>query len=279
MLKHRSFFFNITHSTLIAYGVAAILLICLADPKKIYIHRLDCLQDWGSYPMDVESGKASFHPKDMRFAIRYYYLMTRFLPAEHGAYGMIGYGLSALGDDWGALRYYLEARAHGPKSFWYDYDLGVIYYRLGNLEKAKACFQLITNIGSNDLLSFAVPYSLYKVSAVQRQMLLDMAGQFAEQIRERSWWMLVRIELEKGRYAEARSVVSAAQADPSIKGKTGFIILDRTIGLALDQPSTQSEDFLTQVVHDKNLFPELLTKLVVHPWVHVIPPRKEVLFQ
>ncbi len=106
------------------------------------------------YLIDLALGKAAYNPAPVKQYLRYYQKVVENMPSQSGAYIVMGFCYSYLGD-WGkALGSIESAVAMNPNVILYQYDLGVVHYKLGHYEEAKEIFKRVISSDTNPAKSF-----------------------------------------------------------------------------------------------------------------------------
>ncbi|GEM_PF-2571054 len=294
----------------ITYGVAIVFLFVLADYKHACTKRLDMLVQWGDYPMLYDKKSAIFSEVGLRKAIHYYKILAEGFPSLDQPHGMVGYCYWVLGDKNLAIKYYQEAKKRRPDGFWYDYNLGVLRYDLGDKEEALVFFKNIVEYDSRKFMEAALPASLSKLSRLEQKNFYKMALDFAEQIRDLSWRNIIKINFDRQQYEEVINMALAVKRDPFWEDKMGVLLYAGAAAYmagqfeialvffttALEQQPDQiwarkffilakrrleevevpnDKDVLKQFLGDPVLFPAAIGKVVLHPWSYDIFPGKE----
>lgn len=151
--------YSLIHSSVIYYIVAALILWGTCDPLKARLNRLNYLKDAASYPVHYMDGNASFDKRQLYYARYYYENLLRLIPfyEKQGvlnaavtlsrALAMIGICQFYLGHYPQAIAYMEKAARQEPRQFWFQYDLGLMYFKMGH--DGQALDQ------ARDLLSFS----------------------------------------------------------------------------------------------------------------------------
>jgi tetratricopeptide (TPR) repeat protein len=240
--------------------------------------------------------------------VRYFKLESLFLPLNAQPLTMAGYCYASLGDTTNALKYFLLARNKSPGHFWIDHDLGLLYYRAKDLDRAYAAFQRVIQRDMPSLFEAAVLSPMTRTPASQRKVLVAVATDFAVQLKGKSYQMKVMIDFERQLYPQAMTTALAAVEDPLIQNKSLFLLyagaaayragyFEQAVQLgrfALDKDKrnewakallilsvaslsgSMAEDavFFERFTGDPGLFPRN-TAVVLHPWAAYILPGKE----
>jgi len=158
-------------STIIYYLIAGFIIFFSMDVKKVKVNRLNYLKDSASFPVSYLEGRSSFDERQFRYARRYYQTLIDLVPVYeksgmvHGptalsrAYAMIALCDYYLGKNEEAITLLQKAIQIEPKHFWLNYNLGVIYFKLGNYETALSYLKEYLSLNKEKLaLSMQLDY-------------------------------------------------------------------------------------------------------------------------
>ncbi len=301
---------NILSRSIVIYAVAAVILFGIVDHKKVTMDRLNAVLVWGDYPAQLESGQAPYDERSLRFAVRYYKLVADILPQSDQPYATIGYCYARLGEYARAVKYYKQALSKNKDHFWLEYDLGMLYDQTKNLSRAYDTFQNITGRDIQSLVKSSALSGLSRMPIENRRLLLAKAGDFSVDLREKSFQMMVKVDLEGKNYSRALSTALSAARDPAVRDKGLFLLYagaaaygagqaqesvgfcrimaspeggrrqwsERILARTMERLKGQSPDdgdLWQQFLSDPKVFPQAGAGVVMHPWAFYIQPGKE----
>jgi tetratricopeptide (TPR) repeat protein len=273
-MRFRERLSNILSKTIVIYAVAAGILFAIGNQEQATIERLDALAKWGDYPAKLERDAARYNEQELYFAIRYYKFVRNFLPDSGQPYAVIGYCYARLGKYEQAIKYYKQALDRNNTHFWLDYNLGMLYYQVGDHSRAYASFQRITIRNINALKEASILVPLFKIADEKGRELSGIAHYFTHDLREKSFQMLVRINLEQEHYLEAAETALAAANDPLTLNKDLFLLYARTAAYGTKEDKNAAVSFPIPALAGLKV-----NKVVVlHPWAFYIQPGKESSF-
>ncbi|MBF0595108.1 MAG: tetratricopeptide repeat protein [Candidatus Omnitrophica bacterium] len=201
---------TVLSTSLAVYGLAAVVLLGAVNYKSTIVERLNAVLEWGDYPALLDAGKLGFSERSLRMAVRYYKLAAEVQPRSAQPFAMIGYCYARLGDEARAVKYYREALARNGNYFWCEYNLGMLYVRMKDLDRAVSAFQQVVSQDRDSAMKAAVLAPLSRMPAGQRQALFARAAEFAGVIRERSYRMIVIINMTRQQGTQAPELPEAA---------------------------------------------------------------------
>lgn len=93
---------------------------------------------------------------------RTYYLgLVNLMENKPGAHGILAFCYHRLGQDKKAIESYKKAIGMFQHYFWFNYNLGLIYYEMGNYKLASDSFKQALNVAVNDNLMFITTSKTY----------------------------------------------------------------------------------------------------------------------
>ena len=131
-------------TTIIYYFMAGLLLFFSIDVPKVKVNRLNCLGGFASYPVKYLGHTAPFQERQFRYTRKYYQTLINLIPRYEKSglvngpvtlsrtYAMIALCDYYLGRNKEAVELFKKALTIEPRHFWFSYNLGVIYFRLGD---------------------------------------------------------------------------------------------------------------------------------------------------
>ena len=156
-------------TTIIYYFMAGLLIFFSVNAHKVKVNRLSGLEDLASYPARYLNHKVPFQERQFRYTRKYYQTLIDLTSGyekkglvngpvtSSRAYAMIALCEYYLGKIKEPIELFKKALKIEPRHFWFNYNLGVIYFQLGDYETALAYFK---DFFSVDLEKFDVSLSL-----------------------------------------------------------------------------------------------------------------------
>jgi tetratricopeptide (TPR) repeat protein len=97
----------------------------------------------------IESGSGSKNPALIRKYGRYFEYVSKNIPNRADAYAMVGFCEAQLNHIPAAVHAYQKSLDIGPVPVWVYYNLGILYWRQGQLTKAAECFKNAQSVPLN----------------------------------------------------------------------------------------------------------------------------------
>ncbi len=88
-------------------------------------------------------------PEYLNDYLAYYRRIIEFFPETSDAYGVLGYCYFYLGDFEKSREAFFQARNLNKKYFWYSYDLGMVNFKLNNVDEAQFYLKEAYVLGMN----------------------------------------------------------------------------------------------------------------------------------
>ena len=127
--------------SVVLYLAAFLILVVLVDPKRLQAKILNYLAQPIDYLVYFSNGEESLNVHKIREYAHYYETLIEYVPNAAAAYGMLAFCYYHMGKEAEAINLYQKAVTLQPHSFWFDYNLGVIYFAQKKYAKAIASFQ------------------------------------------------------------------------------------------------------------------------------------------
>ena len=142
----------ISSRTLVIYLVAFFLLFHLIKPHSVKSRILNYFEVPLDYLILYSEGKEAFNKEKFIEYIDYFKVLLDYVPQLAEANGILGYCFYYLGHEKEAIQYYKEAVRLNPNFFWFYYDLGVIYFKTQDYQKAVEILQTAILLNPKDTI-------------------------------------------------------------------------------------------------------------------------------
>jgi len=128
--------FRIFHKGFLLYLILGLLFVWLVDEELAFQNRLTGLKHAEEELKEFEAGRGEMDLQVLSRALRYYHELLKRMPKAGLVYGDLGFCYYYLGRPGEAINQYQKAIELDPFWYTYDWDLGVIYHRLGDYPKS-----------------------------------------------------------------------------------------------------------------------------------------------
>jgi len=169
------------------YLIVGLVFVWLVDAELAYQNRLTGLKHAEEDLKEFEAGRGEVDLAVFKRALRYYRELLKRMPKVALAHSALGFCYYYLGQPEAAIAHYKKALELDPFWYSYDWDLGVIYFRLGDYTASRK--HLRQAAGHLDEAVYQ-----YKVMAER----FHVRGR--EDIRHESLRMLLRIQDDEINY-------------------------------------------------------------------------------
>ena len=256
---------SIFNRTFFLWAGAILVAVLIVNPRAARIQRINAMNE--DY-VDCIRQENCKDVKAIAEAREYYKILAQLYPDYGRGAEMQGICYLLLKQDSLAVKKFQEAIKHNPDLFWVSFELGKAFYRRGEYSQALKYFQAITAQDNNTLLKKATLSNLRGASDKTRSALILGLIDFVTEIKLRSYQMTVGCFVHQRDLVQAKNIVSLELRSQQFEKEEFFILANRSLG----EDSSRKEmlswiDALS------------LSKPIFHPWGHVIPPLKEILYQ
>jgi len=123
--------------TAFLYAGALCLFWFISDQREINLKILNHYRNSARYVTNYAIQSALYDEIKFRESVEYSNRLIQFIPRLEMAYGVLGYSYERLNEYDSAILAYQKAIEHRPELFGFHYNLGLLYYRVGQFEEAK----------------------------------------------------------------------------------------------------------------------------------------------
>jgi tetratricopeptide (TPR) repeat protein len=145
------FMHKIKINSLILYVLAALIFVFAVDYKKIATGTLDYNHDTPQILIEIASGISQPKRARIKDALRYYKNFVYLQPKVASAFSAMGFCNYYLGNYTQALKDYQHAADLDPALPAIHYDLGVVYFKRNEINKAIEEFKKAVSVRPQDL--------------------------------------------------------------------------------------------------------------------------------
>ena len=129
-----------------AYIAAAVIIMMLVNTRNMNLHRAGMLQLYADYPIEFLYDESPDDPTAFRQSIRYYTTLEKIFPRLADIKTVLGVSHAQLKNFSRARDDLTRSLRLNPSFFWNRYNLGILEYRVGNLNEAAFIFNEISRL-------------------------------------------------------------------------------------------------------------------------------------
>lgn len=258
-------------TTIVYYFLAGLIVFFSVDVQKARVNRLNGLQELAAYPARYLDHQVPFQERPFRTARKYYQTLIDLIPdyEKKGlvdgpvtlsrAYAMMALCDYYLGKNKEAVELFKKALEIEPRHFWFSYNLGVIYFQLGDYETA---------------LPYLKDFFSFNTEKLDVSVNLDSYAFWAPKVAQN----YKKVSLAKFYEVTVHSYKLAVLAYERLKKPAGMKALSV---MAIQSGLANQDQFFYYYAGLTSQRPEVgreLFDLMVHPLVYFVPIGKERYF-